>query len=142
MADKKKNAGRVQQMAEQSAGASERTTPRVTPVKASESVASRGATPPAKAVREARKEQPKQESRPVRRETRASSLQTRFRNNRIGRFIFEAYYELRHKVTWPTPNEARNMTIMVLILSAIVAVILAVADFGLYHLFLLISGGS
>jgi len=127
MADKKKNTGRVQQMSEPGTEARARTSTKETP---------------AKAAREVKKEQPKQESRPVRRETRASSLQTRIRNSGIGRFVFEAYYELRHKVTWPTPNEARNMTIMVLLLSAVVAVILSLADFGLYHLFLLISGGK
>jgi preprotein translocase SecE subunit len=127
MADKKKNTGRVQQMSEPSAEAGARTSTKETP---------------AKAAREVKKEQPKQESRPVRRETGASSLQTRIRNSGIGRFVFEAYYELRHKVTWPTTTEARNMTIMVLLLSAVVAVILSLADFGLYHLFLLISGGS
>ena len=125
MADKKKNASRAQQVSEPAVE---------TRAGASTKVA------PAKAARETRKEQPKQESRSTRRETKGPTLQTRLRNNRIGRFIFEAYYELRHKVTWPTFNEARNMTFMVLLLSAVVAVILALADFGLYHLFLLISG--
>src|SRR5690348_7131268 len=32
----------------------------------------------------------------------------RWRNNAAGRFIYDAYYELRHKVTWPTLKEARN----------------------------------
>lgn len=127
MADKKKNASRVQQVSEPSAETKAQTSTKETP---------------ARAARETRKEQPKQESRPTRRETKGPTLQARLRNNRIGRFVFEAYYELRHKVTWPTFNEARNMTIMVLLLSAVVAVILALADFGLYHLFLLISGGS
>jgi preprotein translocase SecE subunit len=126
MADKKKNASRVQQVSEPAVETRARTSTKETP---------------AKAARETRKEQPKQESRPTRRETRGPTLQARLRNNRIGRFIFEAYYELRHKVTWPTFNEARNMTFMVLLLSAVVAIILALADFGLYHLFLLISGG-
>ncbi|HTK09740.1 MAG TPA: preprotein translocase subunit SecE [Ktedonobacteraceae bacterium] len=127
MADKKKNASRVQQVSEPAVEARARTSTKETP---------------ARAARETRKEQPKQESRPTRRETKGPTLQARLRNNRIGRFIFEAYYELRHKVTWPTFNEARNMTFMVLLLSAVVAIILALADFGLYHLFLLISGGS
>ncbi len=129
MADKKKNTSRVQQMSEPATVESKGRT-------------STKETPTAKPARDVRKDQPKQETRPVRRETNAPSLQTRFRNSRIGRFIYEAYYELRHKVTWPTVTEARNMTFMVLLLSAVVAVILALADFGLYHLFLLISGGS
>ena len=66
----------------------------------------------------------------------------RFRNSRVGRFVFDAYYELRHKVTWPTFEEARNMTLIVIVLSAIIGGALALVDFGLYHLFLLISGGK
>ena len=101
--------------------------------------------PPVKSVkaagREGRKEQPKQESKAVRRETKGSSLSVRFRQNRIGRFILEAYYELRHKVTWPTFVEARNMTIIVIVLSAVIGGVLALADFGLDRLFLLISSG-
>jgi preprotein translocase SecE subunit len=126
MADKKKNASRAQQVSEPTVETRGRASTKVAP---------------AKAARETRKEQPKQETRSARRETKGGpTLQTRLRNNRIGRFIFEAYYELRHKVTWPTFNEARNMTVMVVLLSAVVAIILALADFGLYHLFLLISG--
>jgi preprotein translocase SecE subunit len=127
MADKKKNASRAQQVSEPAAETRAR-------------ASTNTKVAPARAARETRKEQPKQESRSMRRETKGPNLQTRLRNNRIGRFIFEAYYELRHKVTWPTFHEARNMTFMVLLLSAVVAVILALADFGLYHLFLLISG--
>jgi preprotein translocase SecE subunit len=98
---------------------------------------------PDKNAKVARSEQPKQESRPVRRDTKgSSSWMVRFRNNRIGRFMMEAYYELRHKVTWPTWVEARNMTIAVILLSAAIGGILALADFGLYHLFLLISSGA
>ncbi len=85
----------------------------------------------------------RQESRPAgRREARgSSSLATRFRQNRVGRFILEAYYELRHKVTWPTFEEARNMTIAVIALSVVIGGILALVDFGLVRLFLLISSG-
>jgi preprotein translocase SecE subunit len=89
-----------------------------------------------------RKEQGKQESKPVRREAKApSGLLTRIRNSRVGRFVLDAYYELRHKVTWPTFEEARNMTIVVIGLSAVIAAILGLADFGLVRLFLLIRGG-
>jgi preprotein translocase SecE subunit len=63
----------------------------------------------------------------------------RLRNSRVGRFVLEAYYELRHKVTWPTFEEARNMTIAVILLSAAVGTILWVVDEGLKYLsFLLI----
>lgn len=89
-------------------------------------------------------ESKKAESKPApRRESKSSSsLMTRIRNNRIGRFILEAYYELRHKVTWPTFEQARNMTIAVIIISVVIGAIIAAADFGLYQLFLLIIGGS
>lgn len=54
-------------------------------------------------------------------------------------FILDAYYELRHKVTWPTFLEARNMTIIVILLSAAIGLVLGMVDLGLYQLFLLIS---
>ncbi len=89
---------------------------------------------------EPKKERITQESK-VRRESRVPAWFLRFRNSRIGRFVFDAYYELRHKVTWPTFEEARNMTLIVIVLSGIIGGALALIDFGLYHLFLLISGG-
>jgi len=70
---------------------------------------------------------------------------TRLRNGRAARFVFDAYYELRHKVTWPTFAQARNMTIVVILLSAAVGFALWVIDLGLYELFILLSklgGGS
>ena len=91
-----------------------------------------------------KKEQPKQVSKPVvRREKKSSpSLAARIRSNRIGRFVLESYYELRHKVTWPTFIEARNMTIIVIVLSAVIGGILALADLGLYNLVILLTGGK
>jgi preprotein translocase SecE subunit len=62
----------------------------------------------------------------------------RWRSNAVGRFIYEAYYELRYKVTWPTLKEARNMTFVVLALSAVVGGIIALADYGLHELFIFI----
>jgi preprotein translocase subunit SecE len=62
----------------------------------------------------------------------------RWRNNAAGRFFYDAYYELRHKVTWPTLKEARNMTFVVLALSAVVGGIIALADYGLHELFIFI----
>ena len=56
------------------------------------------------------------------------------------RFVREAYYELRYKVTWPTFTEARNMTIAVIVLSAVIGGILSLADLGLLRLFVLITG--
>lgn len=92
-------------------------------------------------ARTERKEQPMQMSKSAKRDTKGSpSWFMRLRNSRIGRFAQEAYYELRHKVTWPTFVEARNMTIAVILLSAFVGAILVLADLGLSRLFFLISG--
>ena len=99
----------------------------------------------AKAVARTRDERKAQESKTVRRDTRGPSpskgpakWQVRLRSNRYVRFILDAYYELRHKVTWPTFNEARNMTIVVLLLSAAVGVVLGVVDYGLQSLYVLL----
>ena len=79
----------------------------------------------------------------VKRETKQSSgLWKRIRKIRWVTFVFEAYNELRYKVTWPTFQEARNMTIVVILLSAAVSAFLFLADLGLFNLFKLISGGS
>ncbi len=94
------------------------------------------------ATREVRKEQKSESKAAPRRESKGSPISARIRSNRIGRFILEAYYELRHKVTWPTFEQARNMTIAVIVISVLVGALLAAADFGLYHLFLLIIGGG
>lgn len=138
MTDKKRNASRSQ-TAEPKARSNEKEQPiRSTRANRDEPVKSVKTT-----TREERKEVSKQESKPVgRREAKSSSsLATRFRQNPVGRFILEAYYELRHKVTWPTFEEARNMTIAVIALSVAVAAILFLADLGLGRLFLLISSG-
>jgi preprotein translocase SecE subunit len=50
--------------------------------------------------------------------------------NPITRFIIESYLELR-KVTWPTPQDAWNMTLVVIAMSAFVALLLGAADLGL-----------
>ena len=83
------------------------------------------------------------DNRPARREAKQpSSLQKRLLRNRSIAFLLESYRELRYKVTWPTFEEARNMTIVVILLSAAVSAFLALADAGLFKLFQLISGGS
>jgi preprotein translocase SecE subunit len=99
----------------------------------------------AKAVVRTRDERKAQESKTVRRDSRGptpskgpAKWQVRLRSNRYIRFILDAYYELRHKVTWPTFNEARNMTIVVLLLSAAVGVVLGVVDYGLQSLYVLL----
>ena len=96
-----------------------------------------------KPVTRDRDERKVQESKPVRRENKSQSKgppnwQVRLRSNRSIRFVLDAYYELRHKVTWPSFNEARNMTIAVLLLSAAVGALLGLADFGLQHLYVLL----
>ncbi len=125
MADKKKNASRSQ----------------VAALKAQVPEKEQSARSVKAAPREERKAQTRQESKPVRRESKSSpTLTARIRSNRWGRFVLDAYYELRHKVTWPTFQEARNMTIVVILLSAVIGLILAGADYGLYHFFAFISG--
>src|SRR5204863_3577469 len=97
-----------------------------------------------KAAASERSERKAQETKVVRRDNRSSSSSkspstlARLRTNRYIRFILDAYYELRHKVTWPSFNEARNMTIAVILLSAAVAAVLGAADFGLQHLYFLL----
>jgi preprotein translocase SecE subunit len=76
-----------------------------------------------------------QETKSPRRESKSSP---RWRNNIVGRFIYDAYYELRYKVTWPTLKEAKNMTMVVLALSAVIGGIIALADYGLHELFIFI----
>ena len=98
--------------------------------------------PVVKSSTAALRSEPKKDRPVVRRDTKEPSWLLRFRNSRIGRFVFEAYYELRHKVTWPTFEEARNMTVIVIVLSGIIGLALFAVDSGLYQLFILISGGK
>lgn len=91
--------------------------------------------------RDERRERENKETRSVKRESKQpSATRSRFRNNRVVRFVREAYHELRYKVTWPTFQEARNMTFVVIALSAAVGIVLGIADLGLFKLFQLISG--
>ncbi len=71
---------------------------------------------------------------------RPSALQARLRANRFTRFILDAYLELRHKVTWPSVENARNMTIAVVLISAAIGAFLGLVDLGLSQLFFLIAG--
>jgi len=83
------------------------------------------------------------DNRPVKREMKQSpGLWKRLRRNRAVAFLFEAYAELRYKVTWPTFKQARSMTIAVILFSAAVSAFLALADAGLLKLFRLVSGGN
>src|SRR5579863_18976 len=123
MADKKKNASQEQLVAPK-AKASNRNVE----------------TEPNKTIKPVARERKVQESKPVRREIKKPSLLMRMRGNRFARFVLDAYYELRHKVTWPTFVEARNMTVIVILLSAAVGAVIAAVDYGLFALFKLLSG--
>ena len=46
---------------------------------------------------------------------------------RIRRFIDEAWSELK-KVTWPTREQTRNLTVLVFIVSAVVGVYITIFD--------------
>jgi preprotein translocase subunit SecE len=83
------------------------------------------------------------QSKPVRREAKqvAPAKKTGgFRNWRSVRFVRESYHELRYKVTWPTFPEARNMTVIVIVLSTAIGLLLGLVDAGLFQLFKLITG--
>ena len=79
---------------------------------------------------------PRETSRPS--SKAPSETLTRLRSNHIVRFLLESYYERRYKVTWPTVEEARNMTVVVILLSVAVGLILGLADLALSQLYLLI----
>ena len=125
MADKKKNAGQGE----------------VVPASARGEEKERSKS--TRAVTRERDERKVRESKAARSSgsSKQSATSTRFRNNRIVRFVREAYYELRYKVTWPTFEEARNMTFVVIGLSAAIGLLLGLADLGLLQLFKLITGG-
>ncbi len=143
MADKKKNArqtgraSQASQMVEPEAKGVEQEKEQSKPSKAT--ARERERERERERVREREREERKEKA--PRREAKSSAptLQSNLRKNRIIRYILESYYELRHKVTWPTFEEARNMTIAVIALSVAVGIILGIADFGLLHLYQLIA---
>jgi preprotein translocase SecE subunit len=45
-------------------------------------------------------------------------------------------------VTWPTFEEAKNMAFLVVIISAVLGLLIAGTDFGLFRLFTLITTGK
>jgi preprotein translocase subunit SecE len=49
--------------------------------------------------------------------------------NRIRRFINESWSELK-KVTWPTREQVRNLTVLVFVISGAVGLFIAVFDIG------------
>ena len=48
--------------------------------------------------------------------------------SRIRRFFYEAWQELK-KVNWPTPEQARNLTVIVLVVSIAVGTYISLFDF-------------
>ncbi len=98
----------------------------------------------AKAVTRERVERKAELSKPVRQESKRTvkgppEWLVRLRKNTLIRFVLDSYYELRYKTTWPTFLEARNLTIVVILLSLAVGLILGGVDFGLFQVFTWIS---
>ncbi len=60
--------------------------------------------------------------------------------NRIQKFVRETRAELR-KVVWPTREQTRNLTVIVMLVSAAVGTFLGVVDFIFKRIFELIIGG-
>jgi preprotein translocase subunit SecE len=58
---------------------------------------------------------------------------------RIRRFIDEAWSELK-KVTWPTPLQTRNLTILVIVVSFAVGVYVTILDIGFERLVQFLNG--
>ena len=48
--------------------------------------------------------------------------------SRITRFIQDSWQELK-KVNWPTPQQARNLTILVIAVSVVVSVYISLFDY-------------
>jgi len=105
----------------------------------------KSAKAPAREERSAREErQSKPANKPVKRDAKPTSASSKksggFRNWPLVRFARESYRELRYKVTWPTFVEARNMTVVVILLSTVIGLILGLLDQGLLQAFKAITG--
>jgi len=48
--------------------------------------------------------------------------------SRIQRFVQDSWQELQ-KVNWPTPKQARNLTVVVLVISAAVSIYISFFDY-------------
>ena len=48
--------------------------------------------------------------------------------SRIQRFVQDSWQELQ-KVNWPTPKQARNLTVVVLVISAAVSIYISIFDY-------------
>jgi preprotein translocase subunit SecE len=49
-------------------------------------------------------------------------------------YLKESYTELVHKVTWPTWSELQNSAVLVMVATAILALIVALMDFSFSHI--------
>ena len=59
------------------------------------------------------------------------------KENAVVKYLKETRAELR-KVTWPTPEEARNLTVIVLIVTVVMSLFLGLLDFVFTVLFRLV----
>ncbi len=55
-------------------------------------------------------------------------------------YIQEAYKELMHKVTWPSWKELQGSAMLVMVSSLLIALVVALMDFGFKNLMLFIYG--
>ena len=60
---------------------------------------------------------------------------------RIRRYLAESWSELK-KVTWPTREQTRNLTVLVFVVSAIVGVFIAAWDIAFLSVVKLLTGGA
>jgi preprotein translocase subunit SecE len=60
--------------------------------------------------------------------------------SRIQRFVQDSWQELK-KVNWPTPQQARNLTVVVLVVSAAVSAYISAFDYVFGLLATRITGG-
>ena len=58
---------------------------------------------------------------------------------RIRRFFDESWSELK-KVTWPTREQTRNLTVLVFVVSGAVGIFIAVADLAFHEAFRIFVG--
>jgi preprotein translocase subunit SecE len=61
--------------------------------------------------------------------------------SRIRRFFQEAWSELK-KVTWPTREQTRNLTVLVFVISTMVGVYIAVFDLIFTQFIVFVRGGQ
>ena len=130
MSDKKKSSGQSE-MEESKAQGSEK-----------EPKSARASSREERSTREERQSKPA--NKPAKRDARPTQASSKksggFRNWPLVRFVRDSYRELRYKVTWPTFVDARNMTVVVIVLSTIIGLILGLLDQGLLQAFKLITG--